>query len=478
MDRGTLAAARQAYAAGEIPTLDQVPCVCGAERDLHTGTTHAGGYAPNRCTRFRANRTAEIVARAAEAAEHGFGDTMAAWDRHERARRKRLPKSDTIAVRPSMAGACRRSVWYQVAPPEDYEPAPSPRGPAWMGTLIHDRFLQIRGELYPWRLYADFDDSLAVTLPGSDRGYRYDEYDPVIARLVSIKTAGGWRWDKTAAEGADEKWWDQDHLYAWALDRMGYPVQDIEILVIHRENGSDERYVEPYDPARAERVLAELQSLALEIELGMVPPRDEPGPAVSKLCSTYCPARRHCWNMDLAESLSVSPENLTLLGFEQDDEVVAEIAEELVGVRDARLAAEKDEKRLKALLDGVTLKPYGTVKPQVKGTTSTSYSAYVETIENYWEQLRSGELTPDDLGEKPPAPRQTKGTSVTWVRLTQKELKERAKALAAASRPATDEEVEEAIASSSEESQPAPLRVVSERAEAPALPELPASEAS
>lgn len=454
-----IARARALYLAGAAD--GDVACICGGAHADHSGPTHAGKNPATGCARYRADLVAELVAAARAAADHGFDESMRAYDKHDRARRaKKAP--GTVSVRPSDVGSCRRSVWYRETPPEGYTPLESPRGAADIGTLIHEEFQRRRSVLYRWRFYADLDRRHELQLPGSDRGYKFDEYDPITATLISIKTAGSWRWDVTGQHGPDEKWWDQDHVYAWLMNRKGYPVETIEVLVIERESGKTERHTMAYDPQRAERVVAQLLDLRASLEAGQVPPRDEPGPTTSKLCSTYCPARAHCWNVAEADALGVSPENLTILGLTPDEERVASIAEELVGLRERRLDLEKDEKALKAILDGVELKPYGEYEPVSSPSTSTAWNDYRTEVERIFalpEWDRPAEL---------PAPQQTRRTNTTWKRLrvaTRKAMeKARTEALAAAQ------------AEMEADTSPGTLTVLSERLEPVA--ELPAAEAS
>lgn len=361
MDTTTLARARELYLAGGLPPADAVPCVCTADRDAHTGKSGAGKCAATGCHRYRPDPIVQLAARAAAGAEATFHQDLREHSRRSRARMKR---KTSISVRPSDVGACRRSVYYRETPPEGFEAAITNMGAAWMGGLIHDEFMRRRRVLYPWRMYPDHQRGLAINLPGSDRPYRYDEYDPITGRLISIKTAGSWRWDKTGQEGADPKWFDADHLYAWALREQGYPVDDIEVLVIERADGKSERFIEPYDEARAQRVLRELGALATSLELGIVPPRDEPGPTSSGLCRN-CFARNDCWSIPAAERRGVSPEFLTIVDpRREEDEFIEELAAALVEAREEKKAAEKREDELKALLAGdLELRPYGDYEP-------------------------------------------------------------------------------------------------------------------
>lgn len=413
--------ARAAYAAGQVSDVDNIPCVCGAERVAHLGGSHAGGNPATKCTRYREDQKAGIVARAHAARDHGFRETMTAYEELDRGKRRKK-RAGEVSVRPSDLRSCRRAIWYRETPPEGYEPAPTEKRQAWMGTLIHDAFEQRRAALYPWRMF-----ETGLRIPGSDRDYRLDEYDPITGVLTEIKTAGDWKWDQVGQFGPDEKWLDQVMLYAYLLIRLGYPVEQIVLLVLQREGGLSEPFVYAYDEARALAALKWITDVAMDIELGFEPPRDEPGPSTSKMCAELCPARRHCWQMDDAEALGRSPENLVILGLHPDDETVAEHVESLVATREQRLAIEREERALRALVDGVELKEYGEFTHETKSTSGTAWKRYQEAVEAHWND--------PDRPADPPKPETSRGTSTTWKRIRKSELdrraKEREKALAA-----------------------------------------------
>lgn len=258
-------------------------------------------------------------------------------------------------------------------------------------------------------------------------------------------------------------------LYAWVLRQLGYAVEEIELLVLHREKGLSEPFRMAYDEAIAQKALDWIADVALQIELGMLDSdptggRDEPGPSTSTMCAKLCPARRHCWNMDDAAALGRSPENLTLLGLDPDEAEVEAKISDLVALRESRLAIAREEDAMRALLDGVDLREYGDYKPTTKPTKGTSWKKYQELIEAYWNDPER----PID----PPKPPTSTGSSTTWGRVSKAERdrreKARQKALAAA---------QKALETSEE---PTTLRVVAERVEEPAEESLalPAAEAS
>jgi len=424
----TLTAARELYLAGNLPAPDAIPCVCGADRAEHLGKAKAGACPATNCKRYRPNEIMRLAVRAAAGAEATFHGDLREFSRRSRARMKR---KTTISVRPSDVGACRRSVYYRETPPEDFVSDITNMGAAFMGGLIHEEFMRRRAVLYPWRLYGDKRGN-EVYLPGNERPYRYDEYDPITGRLTSIKTAGSWRWDKTGQDGADDKWWDQDHLYAMCLIALGYPVDEVEILVIERADGKSERFIEPYSAERAEAALRKLQALAISLEIGMVPPRDEAGPSTSGLCRN-CFARSNCWNIPQAEKRGVSPEFLTLMPADPEDEYIAAIAEELILAREAETSAKKRKEELMALLDGdLELRPYGNYEP-VPGKNSRKrwedWAGKVGGLFHLPDAVRPGELPEVEVATT---------THITWRRKRKATIAAEAKAKKAAEKAAAE----------------------------------------
>lgn len=262
--------------------------------------------------------------------------------------------SGASGPRVSDAGACRRQVWYREQPPDGYQPEPQQyRRQAALGSLIHEKAAAVRSLYYPWRRY-EFE----LSVPGLDKPARVDEYDPVLGEVTDDKTAGVRKWEAYGDEGPVPAAWDQVMIYGYALDDMGMPVRTVRIIVVNRDNGAEEHFRRPYDPAAARAALDRLVELATMLDLGVVPPRDGDGPAVDWRCR-LCPARAHCWNIDAAQQAGRSPESYTVLGVEPADPTIAWAAEQVVAAR----AAERDGKRAKkaaeALLDGIKAGEYG-----------------------------------------------------------------------------------------------------------------------
>lgn len=279
--------------------------------------------------------------------------------------------------RVSDVGACRRSVWYRESPPEGFVPDP-PRylRQAALGTLIHEKAAEVRAARYPWRHY-EFE----VTIPGLDKKGRVDEYDPVIGEVVDLKSAGARKWDVVGDEGPADSAWAQALLYALTLEEMGLPVQSVRIAVVNRDNGQEEQFRRPYDPAAARRVLDDLVELATMLDLGVVPPRDGTGPGTDWQCRA-CFALSHCWNVDAAAAAGRLPESYTLLGGSPTDETIVWAAERLMAARRAAKAARAEEDAAKDLMDGVEPGEYGDY---VVSLTKRQMPNYRESFERLLE---------------------------------------------------------------------------------------------
>lgn len=256
--------------------------------------------------------------------------------------------------RVSDVGSCRRAVWYRESPPEGFVPDPPQYlRQAALGTLIHAKAAEVRARRYPWRRY-EFE----VTIPGLDKKGRVDEYDPVIGEVVDLKSAGSRKWDVVGDEGPSDSAWSQALLYALTLDEMGLPVQSVRIAVVNRDNGQEEHFRRPYDPAAARQVLDDLVELATMLDLGVVPPRDGTGPGTDWQCRA-CFALSHCWNTDAAAAAGRLPESYTLLGDAPTDETIVWAAERLMAARRAAKAANAEADAAKDLMDGIEPGEYG-----------------------------------------------------------------------------------------------------------------------
>ncbi len=429
--RTTLTRARELYlatvAAGEVPDVADVPCVCKAPRLEHAGPTHAGGTASTGCVRYREDQLLGMVARAHAARDHGFADTMRVYDRISRTKATRKAPGE-VSVRPSDVYGCRHQVQLRENPPEDLYRSETDKRAAWMGGIIHDELGRRRKLAYPWRMFEQ-----PVRLPGSDREYRYDEYDPLTATLYEYKTAGDWRWEKVGEglPGWDKKWLAQGMVYARSLREQGWPVDRVVIVVLRRENGEDEEFGYDYDEAVAVEALDWIADVALHIENDLELPRDELGPETSIMCAKLCEFRDYCWSIPQAEATGHTPESLTfLLTSPEEAEIVAQL-DELVTLAESRLHIERQEKALKAKLKNLLIRPYGgEFLPVPGGTSSTDYTSWAEEV-RLWAAL-----PPWVRAEQMPEPKTRKSRYYRWKRerLAVKERRRtaRKKAVAAA----------------------------------------------
>lgn len=297
--------------------------------------------------------------------------------------------------RVSDVGSCRRSVWYRESPPEGFTPDPPKYlRQAALGTLIHEKAAEVRGKRYPWRRY-EFE----VTIPGLDKKGRIDEYDPILGEVTDDKTAGARKWDVVGDEGPADNAWDQGFLYALALDEAGLPIQSVRVIVINRDNGQEEHFRRPYDPAAARQVLDDLVELATMLDLGVVPPRDGTGPGTDWQCRS-CFALSHCWNTDAAAAAGRLPESYTLLGDAPTDETIVWAAERLMAARRAAKAANAEADAAKDLMDGIEPGEYGDY---VVSLTKRHMPNYRESFERLLElyALSEAHRPPRSEVEKP-----------------------------------------------------------------------------
>jgi hypothetical protein len=333
-------------------------CVCGAQKAYHRGRTHQGGYPPHGCKRMRLIPESRLLLRAARTVDRSLSaDLRQADEGRQRTRSREYQRlavqtgERTFSVGPSDASSCRKAIQYRERPPADYTPVPTDKRAALMGTLIHEGVRRIRKRRYPWRQY-----EVVCHVPGLDRPGKCDEYDELLGIVFDLKTAGDWKWDLIAESGPPLSEWEQVMLYALALIRAGKYVREVRIVYVQRANGRDEVFIRPYDEKIALAALNRLTAVLDGLHAGIDLPRDEPGPTLSAICRTYCPARDHCWGVTEAEKAGRSPESWTLIHDDADVEWALSVYDEHRAIESA---AKKEKAKAKALLEGVELGHYG-----------------------------------------------------------------------------------------------------------------------
>lgn len=374
----TLRRAQQIIAEGLPIGPRMYPCVCRAGKHAHSGAAHTGGHKPTGCKRYRLDGAWDLAYRALEAQATKLGHSIRDADRLERDKHYKVnPRKDgEWSIGASDTSTCPRKIQYRNLPPDDLERAPEDQREARMGTIIHDEVTRRMKALYPWREFGG-----RILIPGLDRESEFDSYDPVTAELEDYKTAGDWRWDVLGDFGPEESTWGQVMLYAYALVASGRPVRTVKLSYIKRCNGHDETFVRPYDEQAAKAWLDVLLGYATRLDLiwhaiqerrdhaSLDLPKTGTGPSSDEMCRR-CFARLHCWNIVRAEELGRSPESLTILGEEPEDESVAWAVSEKVEAAAARLAAQKAEDATKVLLDGVEPGRYGDYEGYWSGGSS------------------------------------------------------------------------------------------------------------
>lgn len=358
------------------------PCVCKAGRHAHSGVKHTGGCKATGCRKYRPDHAWDLVYRALDAQATKLGHSLRDADRLEReahyTKNPRQPGHWSIGA--SDTGTCPKKIEYRNVPPADFVPAPEDSREARMGTMIHREATRQLRALYPWR---EFNGK--VVIPGLDRESEFDWYDPVVLELGDIKTAGDYKWDSLGDHGPDEETWEQVMLYGLAVEATGRRVETVRLDYLKRANGHDETYVRPYDSVMAKRALDRLLGYATNLDLGIELPKIGTGPTNDWRCKR-CFARIHCWNMDAAEALRRSPESVTILGAEPEDETVVWAIEERVAAAAAKREAEAAYKQSGTLLDGVPPGRYGEFEGYEKGGgTGPDWEEYAARLTEAYE---------------------------------------------------------------------------------------------
>ncbi len=262
-------------------------------------------------------------------------------------------------------------------------------------------------------------------IPGLDRESEFDSYDPITGELEDYKTAGDWRWDVLGQEGPDEEVWGQVMLYALALIAMGRTVRTVKLSYIKRCNGHDETFVRDYDEVAAKAWLDVLLGYATTLDMikdaqdsgadeetlaSLALPRKYLGPSADEMCRR-CFARIHCWNMNEAAALGRSPESLTILGEQPDDEsVIWAIAEKIEASAEEKAAKDRVT-YAKTLLEGVEPGRYGDFEGYRKGGGGgPNYKGRAEQLEEYFD-LPEAQRPPLGALE---APKQYRYTFTQW----------------------------------------------------------------
>jgi hypothetical protein len=365
------------------------PCVCGAGKHAHSGPARIGKCADTGCTRYRADRVWATVYDAVDADAMSLGDSLRAFDTRERDKHYRQnPRgAGEWSIGASDTSTCPRKIQYRNAPPEGFEPAPEDNREARMGTIIHNEVTRQMKAIYGWRLF-----DYKVRIAGLDRDSALDMYDPITGVVTDFKTAGDWRWEQLAEDGPEWTTWEQVLLYALALIEAGYTVTRVRLVYIKRCNGHDETFEKGFDLPAAEAARDRLLGYATALDLGQELPKTGTGPTTDALCRR-CFARFDCWNMDRAAELERSPENVTILGEQPDEEeIVWAIRQRHVAAK-VRLAAEKEEDITKALVDGI---PTGRFGPNGEWESYSQPRAGTPNYKASYEQVVSYLDLPDE----------------------------------------------------------------------------------
>lgn len=285
-------------------------------------------------------------------------------------------------VGPSDVSSCRKQIEYRENPPEDYVPDPVDKGAAYVGTMIHEGLAGVRRLLYPW-----CEIEREIHVPGLDTPGHADVWDPIAMRVEDDKSAGEWVWERLR-EGAREDDFDQAMLYGLGLEEEGLEVLTVRVNYIRRADGDVEQFERPYERTHALRVLNGLHAILDDLVDGRELPRDREGPTNDPICARYCPAVRHCWQVDTVPR-GRTPEGWLLARDEP------EIAAALVMYDNAKLLPEKEAKaakeRAKVLVRGVEPGRYGNLLLNWTGGKTKDVPDDEQRIVQLEELVRSGE---------------------------------------------------------------------------------------
>lgn len=397
------------------------PCVCGAGRHAHAGSGGTGQHKPTKCRRYRADLAWQLAYDATDAQATSLGHALRRADALERrAHYAANPRAEgEWSIGASDTGTCPKKIQYRNAPPEDFVSAPEDGREARAGTILHEGITTRMRRLYPWREFGT-----RVELPGLDRKSELDSYDPVTGELEDWKTAGEYRWDVLGDDGPVETVWEQAMLYGYAVEQTGRRVRTIRVSYFRRANGHDESFVREYDEKVAKAALDRLLGYATSLDLGLDLPRTGTGPSTDELCRR-CFARIHCWNIPEAEQRGRSPESFTILGAEPTDESIVWAVAEKVEQGKIRLAADKEEKKAKALLDGVEPGRYGDYEGYRKGGGGgDDWKGYAETLGRFYDMPEVQRPALEDI----PVPTRPRYSFIQWGRVRKATLEAEARA--------------------------------------------------
>lgn len=447
--------AAKLVAEGAVPFGPRIhPCVCGAGRHAHKGANGTGACKDTACKRYRPNLAYQLAYEAIDREHETLGTSLRrASDIEYAEHRKANPRGPgEWSIGPSDVGDCKRRLWYKNLPPDDLVRAWTDTREAEAGKMLHNEITRRRKMIYPWRLFA-----FKVRIPGLDREYEIDEYDPITGKVVDYKTAGDYKWRRVGDYGPDHGVRGQLLSYGYALEALGYPVTGLIAMYYKRENGHDEVHYIDYSREAAEAVIDELlgyvQALDMLNEDGSDPdmvdmlfPRspERLGPD-DALCSR-CPFRNHCWNVPAAESAGRGPYSYTVLGSDPEAEKIEETIGELVVAREGRLAAETVEKEVKLRLDGITPRRYGDYEGwEKRGALRDDTKGYIERIAFLYDMPEDQRPAFDEIE----MPKRRDRSSIQWTRVRKATVdaeKRAAKEAAAAAEAAAAEAAAEAAA--------------------------------
>jgi CRISPR/Cas system-associated exonuclease Cas4 (RecB family) len=403
------------------------PCGCGHGQHAHTGAKATGKCRDCGCRKYRIDPAWHLAYQAVDAKNTSLYRALRDYDWAEREKRlvRKPKKPGEWSIGPSDAGRCRRVLWYRNTPPDDFprDPdgnlilAPSNKRAALMGAIFHEEAVRRLKVQYPWRTFEQ-----PIKVKGLDSEGRFDSYDGVMALLDDLKTAGKWKWEQINDFGAMLEDWEQESIYALALNEAGRPVRTLRLIYVNRETGHERPFERDYDQQFAEYARQKLIDVATALDLGQELDRDRSGPTNDPICAE-CPFRRHCWGMDDAEERGRSPESWTWHPDPVDEDVQWAIENNLAAkqaVKDAEQWADDSQ----VFIVGLEPRRYGDYKIRTQQTGNRPrYKEYADLLAAEMAKPEHERRDPTEI----PIPRGEPGVSYVAARVSKSELEAEAR---------------------------------------------------
>jgi hypothetical protein len=368
------------------------PCVCGHGQHAHSGASRQGACGScGTCRRYRSDLIDVLIQQALTGEGRSLRQALADREKRERAAMTpTLRPEGEWSVRVSDIGGCGRQIGYRNGLAGEVRTNPTRRGQARAGTMVEEYVQALEAEDYPWRQFQRVVQVEGLSSPG-----RIDMYDPLTARVDDRKSKDGTGYEYVRDNGVDMDHAKQVCVYAAALEEEGERVSSVSITYINRGDLDQTTvYVWPWDDIRrgwAEEARDELIDRQTQLDVakatGVLPARDRSGPSTDAICRSYCPFRDVCWELPEANRHGRSGESWVRFGESPEDQEVDAVLAEQHAEYAIRRAAEKRISELRALTDGLPIRPYGEYQIAHGREGGPDWKAYNEALVARIERL-------------------------------------------------------------------------------------------